>query len=173
MISKDLTQEELRNKILYNYETGTFTRKGKLIGYINNSKDGYLWCTINYKPYALHRLAWFYIYGKFPDNNYQIDHINGDRLDNRICNLRAVTARENNQNRNIHRLGKLLGTSFDKNGEKYQWAASFHFNRKQHRISNYKSELEAHDAYVRCCQADDPTEFIKQERKFLKLIRNS
>lgn len=43
-----------------------------------------------------HRVVWFLVHGEWPD---QVDHINGDRNDNRIENLRAATSQINNQNR--------------------------------------------------------------------------
>jgi len=56
-------------------------------------RDGYLKVCIKSRFYRLHRLAWLYIYGTWPKN--QIDHINRNRSDNRICNLRDVTNQQN------------------------------------------------------------------------------
>lgn len=53
------------------------------------------------KPYRAHRVAWFLHHGEWPSN--QIDHINGDRTDNRIINLRDVSHTVNQQNREARR----------------------------------------------------------------------
>src|SRR5690606_29052356 len=57
---------------------------------------GYLRFSVDGKHYLAHRLAWLYVHGKWPSD--QIDHINGDRSDNRIDNLRDVTHAENRRN---------------------------------------------------------------------------
>lgn len=44
----------------------------------------------------MHRLAWFYVHGRWPTAD--IDHINGNRDDNRLCNLREATRQQNIQN---------------------------------------------------------------------------
>ena len=59
--------------------------------------DGARHIHVKGKDYLAHRLIWLYLNGKFPDNT--IDHVNGDRLDNRIENLRDVTHQENHKNR--------------------------------------------------------------------------
>jgi hypothetical protein len=46
--------------------------------------------------YYLHRLAWYYVYGQWPERD--VDHINGDPSDNRITNLRLATQTQNNAN---------------------------------------------------------------------------
>lgn len=56
-----------------------------------------------------HHVAWVHTYGKYPDK--YIDHINGDKHDNRICNLREVNKRENALNKQVHRDGKLPGAT--------------------------------------------------------------
>lgn len=53
------------------------------------------------KHYAAHRIAWLLHHGEWPSD--QIDHINGDRADNRIANLRDVTCGENQKNKGSRR----------------------------------------------------------------------
>lgn len=67
---------------------------GKSAGSISN--NGYMGVGIMGKRMQVHRLAWFMFYGEWPDC---VDHVNGDRTDQRIANLRNVSVRENNRNR--------------------------------------------------------------------------
>jgi hypothetical protein len=78
----------------------------------------------------------------------QVDHINGDGLDNRLGNLRVVTLRQNAINRHYHRTGKLAGTSFHKKLGK--WGAFITINGQSVALGVFKTEAEAHAVY---CQA--------------------
>lgn len=111
-----LTPEILRGLIIYNPETGCLTWKergdelfkaprfrklwntkwaGKLA--LNHSTNsGCYGGTVLAIPLLAHRVAWAIHYGKWPDKF--IDHINGDRFDNRISNLRDVDRVTNNKN---------------------------------------------------------------------------
>jgi hypothetical protein len=98
-----LTADKLRKLLHYNPETGVFTRlvrDGKwLPGQVAGSAQashGYVAIGVAGKPRLAHRLAWLYVYGEWPDG--VIDHINRDRTDNRIVNLRSVSQAENGQN---------------------------------------------------------------------------
>jgi hypothetical protein len=95
------TQEQLRT--LFYYQDGSLIRKvskthntkvGEKVGYPNGS--GYLTVSIKKTKYYLHRLIWIYHYGSLFDF---IDHINGDKTDNRIENLREATNQQNTWNR--------------------------------------------------------------------------
>ena len=96
-----LTQERLKELMIYDAETGMFTRiksvnrAGRRVSNKPNN-FGYLHFCIDYKLYLQHRTAWLYAYGEFPKG--QIDHINRIKTDNRLCNLRVVTEFENSQN---------------------------------------------------------------------------
>lgn len=58
--------------------------------------NGYYKVEFNYKKYLVHRVVWLLEFGYFPEN--QIDHINRDRTDNRVCNLRQVSPQCNARN---------------------------------------------------------------------------
>jgi len=99
-----LTQEQLVNLVSYDPSSGVFKyryrkdsrgrvlkRSGEVVGSL--AQQGYLVVRINYKLYYLHRLVWLYMYGCMPTGC--IDHINHDKADNRLRNLRDVSNREN------------------------------------------------------------------------------
>lgn len=118
----------------YNPETGKFSRSKyrRSVGTINS--EGYLRIGINGSTFLAHRIAWFYIYGVQPD---EIDHINGDRTDNRIANLRAVTREENMKNQRIYKNNKSghIGVYWDKNAAK--WRACIRLNKKLHNLGYF------------------------------------
>ena len=103
-----MTQEYLRSILEYSSEAGEFRWKwrdsqvptinarcaGKVAGSENG--QGYIKIVIDGRGYRAHRLAWLYMTGDWPKD--QIDHINRDRADNRFCNLRDVSAKENVNN---------------------------------------------------------------------------
>lgn len=92
--------------IKWKYSKGLRVKKGDMAGWINR-ENGYRLIQINNMSFMYHRIAWFLYYGKFPDKF--IDHINGNRLDNSIKNLRQVTKSENNYNKVFHRNGNVRG----------------------------------------------------------------
>lgn len=104
MTDKILTQDRLKELLSYDPETGVFTHKtyrggrikaGERAGALMNK--GYVHIKVDGKKYLAHRLVWLYVSGQFPTD--EVDHINGDRADNRLVNLRAVTKKQNCENR--------------------------------------------------------------------------
>ena len=80
----------------------------------------------------------------------EIDHINGNKIDNRIENLRLVTHRKNQQNRKTHRAGRLTGTCYDK--IRHNWKSTIQINKTNIAIGYYKTEQEAHEACKIACK---------------------
>lgn len=148
MDSDILTQEKLTKHLSYNCETGLFSRLRKenvfatdigvpFAGTINNT--GYYRCSVLGKVYLMHRLAWLYVYGYFPKSG--IDHINMDRTDNRICNLRIADKSQNAQNQKIRKNNKS-GTK-GVHLHKGKWVASIQSNGKRVYLGAFKSKPEA------------------------------
>ena len=91
--------DSIRDVLDYDPETGDLTWKvasrGTKAGTIAGCLDhhcGYIKITYQYAHYRAHRIAWFLYHGEQPSI---IDHINRDRADNRIANLRSVTQSQN------------------------------------------------------------------------------
>lgn len=117
--------ELLKEELSYDKDTGEFcwkkVKKGRTkIGTpIGNISDRYFIVCINQKKYLLHKLAWYFIYGTYPED--QIDHIDQNTHNNSINNLRLVTSQENSKNKPKRRdnISGITGVSFDKNSNKW------------------------------------------------------
>lgn len=118
-----ITHERLLKILWYNPETGVFTWKfvsGRKLGAEAGSKipSGYIAVQTKGKSYLAHRLAWFYVNKIWPMK--EIDHINGNKLDNRIVNLREVSRRENAYNRGATKSNKLGLKGIRKRGNSFE-----------------------------------------------------
>lgn len=131
----------------YEAETGLFrwresrrnVRAGEVAGFFNNY--GYRQIGLDGHYHLAHRLAWLVVHGATPAG--QIDHINGDRADNRIANLRMATPSQNAQNQRKGRGSTgLLGVTHDPRRGTYRAIID---NRT---IGYYPDAESAHAAYV-------------------------
>lgn len=142
-------QSVLQSIFHYNPDTGEFTRivdrrkwkAGQSMG--TPSVDGYLNISVNYVIYRAQRLAWTYMTGEQPPA--YLDHINGDRSDNRWANLREATQSQNLANMAVSR-GKtgLKGVIRLPNG---RFRARFKFNKRVIEVGCYATAEEAKAAY--------------------------
>lgn len=113
---KVLTQKELKARYTYDEKTGKIFSKYREVGWLH--PDGYIRISVDRKLYLAHRLAWLYIYGELPSK--ELDHINQNKADNRICNLRLADRHQNSQNTNKARKHSKLGVvGVSKNGNRY------------------------------------------------------
>lgn len=93
----DITVEMILEKYEYLKDAGKFSRRktGWVAGQ-GRCGHGYIRLVLhNKRTIAAHRAVWLIETGSLPPHGYVIDHINRDMKDNRICNLRVVTHREN------------------------------------------------------------------------------
>lgn len=137
-----ITLQELKSILNYDPETGIFTW---LVNKSSNAKvntiagslsiQGYIRISLNDKRYYAHRLAWFYVYGTWPKE--QVDHINSNRTDNRICNLREATKSQNMINTKLRKNNKsgIKGISWRKDLKK--WHARLTIDKKIICIGNF------------------------------------
>lgn len=140
-----LTAERLRELVVYRdgelfWRNPTGIMKRDALG-APAGHGGRLQTIIDGRAAYIHRLIWLYHHGDWPTN--QVDHINGDKLDNRIKNLREVTAAENTQN--VDR----GGVSFDKRKVTRPWRARIMVHGKPISLGYYDTKQEARAEYLR------------------------
>lgn len=138
---------EIKNKI-----TNKILKK-----YLHVKKNGYKSFTvsINSKTYRVSRLI-LCAFDRLPNKNEECDHINRNPIDNRIENLRWVTSGENKLNRNNYGKSKYKGVSFCSHNYKLKDGsiktscvirAQITINKQRIKLGNFKTEIEAHEAY--------------------------
>lgn len=154
----ELTQERLKELLSYDLETGIFinftqrssrAKKNVIAG--NKRVDCYIQIGLDKKNHLAHRLAWLYVYGKFPEKH--LDRINENPSDNRINNLRLSTNRENSQNiskPNKNNASGYLGVYWNKKDKK--WQASITINRKLKNLGYFNTAEESSEAYLKAKQ---------------------
>lgn len=155
-IYNSISQDTVRQLFNYDEITGVLTWKvnksdkakiGVIAGHIH--PFGYRWIRINNKRFTAHRVAWIYVYGEIQDH-IQIDHINGNRADNRLVNLRLATRSENACNiqkaRSHNKLG-ILGVHFRKDNKKFR--AVIKVNGKIKNLGQFDTAEEAGEAYLK------------------------
>jgi hypothetical protein len=142
------TQQRLHD--LFFYQGGNLVRKitvanakaGAIAGSPQNK--GYVQVYVDGKNFLLHRLVFLFHHGYMPK---MIDHINGNRLDNQIENLREATASQNQQNRKVQytNLSGFKGAVY--HPQKMKWQGRIHVNKRKVSLGYFNSAEEAHEAY--------------------------
>lgn len=152
-----ITQDQLKHALLYDPDTGLLVwvnpascrvRAGQTAGCLR--PDGYVFTQINKRRYMNHRLAWLYVYGEWPLD--EIDHIDGNRSNNKLSNLRIATSKQNKENTRIRLTNTSghRGVHWDKSRNK--WMAFVVHNRKFHNLGRFN---DVNDAVTAAKQARD------------------
>ena len=143
-----ISAEFVRKCLDYDPGTGIFrwkinsanqVKSGMVAGYVGSY--GYINIRIKGRSYKAHRLAWLWVHGRFPAN--EIDHINHDRADNRIANLRLATRLDNTRNNSRHRhnTSGVNGVHFNKKSGK--WVAYISVRKKKRHLGRFCTLDEA------------------------------
>ena len=149
-----MTQDELKQHLNYNPETGVFVWRynpnrnaqwnfmwpGKVAGSV--TEKGYCRIRLLNKGIRAHRLAFLYVYGYMPK---EVDHIDGDKLNNKIDNLRDVTHSENMRNAKKYPTNTtgVTGVTYRKSADKWLAYITVHQKRIHGGIFNTKEEAVA------------------------------
>lgn len=159
-----ITTERIRDIAHYEAGTGTFRwlhdkkagfKKSVLLHSAGDEmgcqrKDGRWVIRVDGKLYLRYRLAWLWVYGFWPTG--EVDHINGDKTDDRFSNLRDVSKKTNRQNIRETRNGKsssqLLGVYLDKRKKHKKWRSSINIGGRCVSLGYFFTETEAHQAYL-------------------------
>lgn len=147
-----INQTEVLIRLHYEPESGVLTwretgnrtdLRGRRAGAING--QGYRRIQINGMNFSEHRLIWFYMTGAWPE---EVDHINGDRSDNRWANLREADRFINTQNviRKTPDSGYVGVSRYNKS---VLWKAQIAINRKKIFLGAFADPKEAHMAYLK------------------------
>ena len=148
----DISQEELNSILAYDPLTGILTWKhnrsnmikGSVAGSVNSS--GYRTITINSKTFRVQRVIWIMLFGYIPEGFF-IDHVNGNKIDNRLQNLRLATNSQNQQNRPAPKNNSsgYRGVTWHKQMNK--WMARISYKGKRKLIGFFDSAEDAYKAY--------------------------
>jgi hypothetical protein len=150
-----ITQERLKEVLTYAPDTGVFYWAKKTCAKVVVGKEagcisprGYRHIRIDGTLHLAHRLAWLFSHGSIPDG-MQVDHINRDKSDNRISNLRLATNAENARNQDGHRrrASAFKGVFWDKTGK--NWGARICVDRTHKYLGGFPTEKQAAAAYDR------------------------
>lgn len=153
MKKMQITADKLRQLLDYDPATGIFTHRVKhgfpLPGVVAGCKNnaGYTVINVLKTIHLAHRLAWFHFYGGQP--LHCIDHINGNRVDNRIENLRDIPKAQNHQNLkgpiSTSTTG-YLGVSYSK--RRGAFIAQIALNQRRVYLGQFKTAEDASAAYL-------------------------
>lgn len=143
---------KMKKVCVYDPIKGTFTRiksygkrlkAGEPWGHFHH---GYTAGCINSEKYPCSKLAWLWVYGEYPKEI--MDHINRDRADDRIVNLRKASESENHWNIGMKSCNTsgFKGVTFNKQTKKYNAYITVRYVKKN--LGGFATPEEAHAKYV-------------------------
>jgi hypothetical protein len=150
-----ISQAELRALFDYEPSTGVLRWRRRMSPKVAAGQKagtvvsgGYLGTKIYGHQYLVHRLIWLFAYGVVPSG--QIDHADGDRLNNRLSNLRLASAHQNGANRKTPKTNTSGFKGVRKRGDR--WRAEIEVHGRSISLGTYGSGDDASAAYYEAAQ---------------------
>lgn len=139
----------------YNQDTGNFTwlvsQGRQKAGTIAGSLRGvYKYIRVNKQVRLAHRAAFAWVHGYWPSQH--VDHINGDKWDNRISNLREATNQQNAANSPLRNDNTSGFKGVRKARTAGKWWAIIYFDGREKYLGTYDTPEDAHKAYLRAAE---------------------
>lgn len=149
MSACDLTADEARRLFYYDPSTGMLTwsldrnqnvKAGDQVGWVHEHSP-YRRARVNGKRYFAHRIIWLMAYGEWPKN--EIDHIDGDSLNNRMDNLREVDRTENMRNTKRCSVNTSGQSGVHRHTQSGKWNARIRTNGRRVSLGLFEKKEEA------------------------------
>jgi hypothetical protein len=136
----------LKEAVTYNPDTGEVKAEGSIKARVIALTTGYVAIFSLGRMTLAHRWAWYLAHGAWPEKGMMVDHINCDRGDNRLCNLRLATLKQNfrNSRRSSRNTSGAKGVQKTRGG---RWAARICADNVSHHLGTFNTVTEAADAY--------------------------
>lgn len=153
--------EQINEQLAYDPETGAITwrlsKKGNsgagTSAGCNHPALGYVLIGVLRQRLYGHRIAWLLTHGHWPE--HQIDHINGNRADNRLANLRECSHAENQQN-GLARRNRHGYPGVDQDPKTGKYRSRVVIGGVKHNMGGFDSPEQAHNAYLEAKQRLHP-----------------
>ena len=146
LCNKSLNHDKEKGIILWKDRPTVFSRVviGYEAGYLHHT--GYRYVNIKNRRYSTHRIIWLMSYRSLPTYpSFEIDHINGDKSDNRLCNLRCATKSQNMANTSLLKSNTSGYRGVNMNHGK--WVAAIKINKKKVHLGVFLEKEDAAKAY--------------------------
>lgn len=149
----ELSLAEIKELLAYDADTGLFRWRRKIadrtvVGEVAGTlSHGYVTIKIRVARYLAHRLAWAFSHGEMPSKFVDIDHINGNRSDNRIANLRLATRGENLRNTPLRRDNTSGTKCVSWSKERNKWIVKIGVDCRYVHVGYFEDKAEAVAAY--------------------------
>lgn len=142
-VRERLNYDPLTGLLTWRTAVGPRTSVGAVAGTVS---AGYRHIKLEGRTYRAHRLIWLLVHGTWPT---EVDHLNGDGLDNRLENLRDASRSVNVQNSRRARKDSssgLIGAHYHKQNRK--WVAAIQVNKETRYLGIFATPEEAHEVYL-------------------------